>query len=128
MIDTIFYFVDSLNFDEYQSRLSSGDIADRTIVFAEAQKAIYKDGVNYGNLTKDEMISIVKTIIHENPSYILPIATAVQLGGIMVGATLTIDENGTLNVNPDALPQGPIGPKGDTGETGAAGKDGKDGS
>lgn len=47
MINTIFYYPDSLTFEEYQSKVGT-DIADRTIVFADAQKAIYKGGKQYG--------------------------------------------------------------------------------
>jgi hypothetical protein len=47
MINTIFYYPDSLTFEEYQSKLGT-DIAARTIVFADAQKAIYKGGKQFG--------------------------------------------------------------------------------
>lgn len=50
MIDTIFYFTDSLSFNDYKTMLYAGEIEYRTIVFAQAQRAIYKGGVRYGGL------------------------------------------------------------------------------
>jgi len=44
-INTIFYYADSLTFSDYITMLQSGEITYRTIVFATAQKAIYKGGV-----------------------------------------------------------------------------------
>ena len=54
MIETIFYFPASLTFDEYTTKLSNGELADRTIVFADAQKAIYKGGKKYGGWNTQE--------------------------------------------------------------------------
>ena len=53
-INTIFYFPASLTFEEYTTKLNQGEIAARTIVFADAQKAIYKGGKKYGGWTKQE--------------------------------------------------------------------------
>lgn len=44
-INTIFYYTESLSFSDYITMLQSGEITYRTIVFAQAQKAIYKGGV-----------------------------------------------------------------------------------
>lgn len=53
-IETIFYFPPSLTFDEYTTKLNNGELADRTIVFADAQSAIYKGGKKYGGWSNQE--------------------------------------------------------------------------
>lgn len=47
MINTIFYFPESLTFEEYRNLFDSGQISKNTIVFAKAQKSIYMGGDNY---------------------------------------------------------------------------------
>ena len=49
MINTIFYFPSSLSFEEYLELYNAGEIADYTIVFAQHQRAVYKNGVQYTN-------------------------------------------------------------------------------
>lgn len=49
MINSIFYFADSLPLDEYIRRYHAGEISDRTIVLAGDQNAIYKGGKAYGS-------------------------------------------------------------------------------
>ena len=56
MINTIFYFPESLTFNEYINKLDKNTddgISKRTIVFAEEQGRIYKNGQIYGTNTYD---------------------------------------------------------------------------
>lgn len=65
MINTIFYYPDSLTFEEYQSRLNNNDIAARTIVFADAQKAIYKGGKQFGATSLSDLKTQIEQIFSE---------------------------------------------------------------
>ena len=47
MINTIFYFPESLTFEDYTNLFTSGEISKNTIVFAKEQRAIYMGGDNY---------------------------------------------------------------------------------
>lgn len=56
MINTIFYFPDSLTFDQYLNKLdqnSDDGIASRTIVLAKQQGKIYNNGKLYGTTSSD---------------------------------------------------------------------------
>ena len=51
MINTIFYFTDSLPYETYQTKIdkdSDDGIASKTIVFAIQQGKIYNNGFSYG--------------------------------------------------------------------------------
>ena len=61
-INTIFYFPNSLTFEDYSEKLNAGEISARTIVFADAQKAIYKGGKKYGGLSNQEFHDLVDTL------------------------------------------------------------------
>lgn len=67
-INTIFYFPNSLTFEEYTEMLAGGDIAPRTIVFADAQKSIYKDGKKYGDISEQKFRDLLDAV--ENNSWI----------------------------------------------------------
>ena len=111
MINTIFYYPDSLTFEEYQSKLGT-DIAARTIVFADAQKAIYKGGKQFGATSLTDLKNQIQQIFNENP-YTLPIATASRLGGIMIGDGFTIDSStGKLSVDFSGFTNGTNGRNG----------------
>ena len=66
MINTIFYYPDSLTFDEYQEQLQAGNISARTIVFANNQKAIYKGGVKYGGWSVQEFHDAVESLYDDS--------------------------------------------------------------
>ena len=66
MINTIFYFPESLTFEDYVSKLASGDIASRTIVFADAQKAIYNRGKKYGGVSSSEFHDMVDSLYDDS--------------------------------------------------------------
>ena len=68
MINTIFYFPSSLTFQDYTTMLTNGEIAERTVVFADAQKAIYKGGKKYGGLNDQEFNNLIDSL--ENDSWI----------------------------------------------------------
>ena len=67
-INTIFYFPNSLTFEEYTEMLAGGDIAPRTIVFADAQKSIYKDGKKYGDISEQKFRDLLDAV--KNNSWI----------------------------------------------------------
>ena len=110
-INTIFYFVESLSYDEYREMCVSGKIAMRTIVFARQQRAIYKGGDMYCPMEDSTFLSILLRLLNDedlinallnfikNHRGDLPIATKELLGVIMVGATLTITNQGVLDVD-----------------------------
>jgi hypothetical protein len=110
-IDTIFYFVETLTYDEYMEMCQKGQIEMRTIVFAKQQRAIYKGGDMYCPMEDDTFLSILLRMFDEedvinalinfikNHRGDLPIATKELLGVIMVGATLTITNQGVLDVD-----------------------------
>lgn len=58
MINTIFYFVDTEQ--EYQAKLSSGEIKPYTIVFVRDTRAIWKNGIRYSGFTEDEIKQIIE--------------------------------------------------------------------
>lgn len=64
-INSIFYFPESLTFESYLSQLNSGSIAQRTIVFAEAQQAIYKNGVQYGISDIEKLKELIKEVLKD---------------------------------------------------------------
>jgi hypothetical protein len=112
-IDTIFYFVETLTYDEYMEMCQKGQIEMRTIVFAKQQRAIYKGGDMYCPMEDDTFLSILLRMFDEedvinalinfikNHRGDLPIATKELLGVIMVGTTLAITEQGVLDVDFD---------------------------
>lgn len=104
MINTIFYFIDHLPFDEYVSKINSGDIAEHTIVFVDDTKAIYKGGLWFGSTSDPDNIETIIELIREN-AYVLPVASSLTLGGIRVGEHLGINNEGTLNVDAESLPK-----------------------
>lgn len=117
-IRTVFYFVDDLEYegtDGYKDMCQKGKIELRTIVFAKKQRAIYKGGDKYCPMEDetfkrillrmlddedviDALIQFIKK--HRNN---LPIASREELGAIIVGVTLDIAENGTLNINEESI-------------------------
>jgi hypothetical protein len=105
MIKTIFYFKDTLPFEEYYEKWSNGEIADHTIVFVDDTKAIFKGGKQFGSTSDPDMTEKIINLIQEN-KYILPIASSLVLGGIKVGEYLQIDSDGKLSVNTSTLPLG----------------------
>jgi len=83
MINTIFYYVDSLSFEDYLSKLNSGELLERTIVFAATQKAIYKGRVKYtfnslNDFSDQEWEQKLDNIFSNSP-YTLPIATKANI-------------------------------------------------
>lgn len=62
IINTIFYFPDSLTFEDYSEKLSRGEISERTIVFASEQKSVYKNGKKYGGLSLQEFRDLIDTL------------------------------------------------------------------
>lgn len=84
-INTIFYFPSSLTFEEYSYKLNQGEISERTIVFADAQKSIYKGGKRYGSITMQEFHDLADTL-HGN-SWISDELTTVR-ENILDSATL----------------------------------------
>jgi len=46
--------------------LNSGEIAERTVVFADAQKAIYKGGKKYGGLSDQEFHDLIDSLEHDS--------------------------------------------------------------
>lgn len=66
MINTIFYFPSSLTFQDYTTMLNNGEIAERTVVFADAQKAIYKGGKKYGGLSDQEFHDLIDSLEHDS--------------------------------------------------------------
>ena len=65
-INTIFYFPSSLTFEEYSNKLDQGEISERTIVFADAQKAIYKGGKKYGGTSVQEFHNLIDTLYDDS--------------------------------------------------------------
>lgn len=65
-INTIFYFPSSLTFEEYSNKLNQGEISERTIVFADAQKAIYKGGKKYGGTSVQEFHNLIDTLYDDS--------------------------------------------------------------
>ena len=61
-INTIFYFPNSLTFEDYTRKLNDGEISSRTIVFADNQKSIYKGGKKYGGLSNQEFHDLVDNL------------------------------------------------------------------
>lgn len=65
MINTIFYFVDSLSFNDYISQIRSGDISKKTIVFVDNTRSIFMGGKSYSysdSSLRDEINHIQETI------------------------------------------------------------------
>lgn len=92
MVNTIFYFTDSLTFDAYKKKVARGDISQRTIVFAKKQSSIYMGGVQFGTATElvdsfdpeylEEAISELRSMIDTLNNKEVPLATSNKVGGI----------------------------------------------
>lgn len=117
-IRAVFYFVDDLEYegvDGYKDMCQKGKIELRTIVFAKKQRAIYKGGDMYCPMEDETFKRILLRMLDEEDvidaliQFIkkhrnnLPIASREELGAIIVGVTLDIAENGTLNVNEESI-------------------------
>lgn len=117
-IRAVFYFVDDLEYegvDGYKDMCQKGKIELRTIVFAKKQRAIYKGGDMYCPMEDETFKRILLRMLDEEDvidaliQFIkkhrnnLPIASREELGAIIVGVTLDIAENGTLNINEESI-------------------------
>lgn len=127
MINTIFYYPQTLTFEEYLNQLGS-EIAARTIVFAKDQKSIYMGGKKFGatsasdisdlkqyieNVLEDNSITnkieeIINNYYNTTPQD-LPTASTTKKGCIKVGSGLKMDSNEKLNVDFSTLPSGQNG-------------------
>lgn len=123
-INTIFYYAESLSFSDYITMLQSGEITYRTIVFAQAQKAIYKGGVQYGAtdladlkeqlktlLDGQEVIQKIENIVNQHfdlDPQDLPTASTTKKGCIKVGAGLSMNGD-TMSVDLSNVPGGANG-------------------
>lgn len=123
-INTIFYYAESLSFSDYITMLQSGEITYRTIVFAQAQKAIYKGGVQYGAtdladlkeqlktlLDGQEVIQKIENIVNNHfdlDPQDLPTASTTKKGCIKVGAGLSMSGD-TMSVDLSNVPGGANG-------------------
>jgi len=61
MINTIFYYPQTLTFEEYLNQLGS-EIAARTIVFAKDQKSIYMGGKKFGATSASDIADLKQYI------------------------------------------------------------------
>lgn len=127
MINTIFYYPQTLTFEEYLNQLGS-EIAARTIVFAKDQKSIYMGGKKFGassasdisdlkqyieNVLEDNSITnkieeIINTYYNTTPQD-LPTASTTKKGCIKVGSGLVMGNDEKLNVDFSNLPSGQNG-------------------
>lgn len=123
-INTIFYYAESLSFSDYITMLQSGEITYRTIVFAQAQKAIYKGGVQYGAtdladlkeqlktlLDGQEVVQKIENIVNNHfdlDPQDLPTASTTKKGCIKVGAGLSMSGD-TMSVDLSNVPGGANG-------------------
>ena len=123
MINTIFYYPQTLTFEEYLNQLGS-EIAARTIVFAKDQKSIYMGGKKFGassasdisdlkqyieNVLEDNSITnkieeIISNYYNTTPQD-LPTASTTKKGCIKVGNGLKMTGE-ALNVDFSTLPSG----------------------
>ena len=94
-INTIFYFPSSLTFDEYSNKLDQGEISERTIVFADAQKAIYKGGKKYGGTSLQEFHDLIDTLYDD--SWISDEITNIKAD--IIQAVARMDQFNTLVTN-----------------------------
>lgn len=126
MINTIFYYPQTLTFEEYLNQLGS-EIAARTIVFAKDQKSIYMGGKKFGATSasdiadlkqyiqslfdntdiSDKIENIVKQYFTTTPQD-LPTASTTKKGCIKVGGGLKMTGE-ALNVDFSNLPAGSNG-------------------
>ena len=94
-INTIFYFPSSLTFDEYSNKLDQGEISERTIVFADAQKSIYKGGKKYGGTSLQEFHDLIDTLYDD--SWISDEITNIKAD--IIQAVARMDQFNTLVTN-----------------------------
>lgn len=92
MINTIFYFPESLTFDQYIDLLDSNTdegIARRTIVFAKQQGKIYNNGKLYGTTASD-----VQSLIDETKEYLEGLIddTKVDFNSLIERINTSLDE------------------------------------
>lgn len=113
MINTIFYFPESLTFNEYINKLDKNTddgISKRTIVFAEEQGRIYKNGQIYGTNTYDVQNLIeqnryndeyVRAAIEQLEHDLQDESNAIDLQGqqylALAGRVKTIEDHGYVN-------------------------------
>ena len=127
MINTIFYYPQTLTFEEYLNQLGS-EIAARTIVFAKDQKSIYMGGKKFGassasdisdlkqyieNVLEDNSVTnkieeIINNYYNTTPQD-LPTASTTKKGCIKVGSGLVMGNDEKLNVDFSTLPSGQNG-------------------
>lgn len=107
-INTIFYFVATKS--EYETRWQNGDINDRTIVFVTDTGEIYKNGIRYGGLTRNEVINESTTIVNNNEYDDTEIRNSInRLLGLIDGLNNDLDnlisdkENDILSIINDVL-------------------------
>lgn len=68
MINTIFYFADTLPFSSYTEQIESGDISTQTIVFVRDTKSIYMGGQQYGSMTASDFRDLLSTVVRSGNS------------------------------------------------------------
>lgn len=68
MINTIFYFADTLPFSSYTEQVNSGDISTQTIVFVRDTKSIYMGGQQYGSMTPSDFRDLLSTVVRSGNS------------------------------------------------------------
>ena len=66
MINTIFYFPASLNYNDYLSRLRNEELSNQTIVFAEEQLAIYFNGKRYNGIDAKEFHDKIEELYNDS--------------------------------------------------------------
>lgn len=90
-INTIFYFVGTKS--EYETKWQNGDINGRTIVFVTDTGEIYKNGIRYGGLTRNEVINESTTIVNNNEYDDTEIRNSInRLLGLIDGLNSDIDD------------------------------------
>ena len=84
MINTIFYFPETLTFDDYKSQVQLGEISPKTIVFAKQQQGVYMGGISYVYKDiKDRIEKVEGSISHLKEDSTL-ISTPLQSAGEII--------------------------------------------
>lgn len=68
MINTIFYFVESLTFNDYITQLQSNEISPKTIVFASEQRSVYKGGRMFGRMLYEDLKTEIEKMFGDDDS------------------------------------------------------------
>lgn len=68
MINTIFYFVESLTFNDYIAQLQSNEISPKTIVFASEQRSVYKGGRMFGRMLYEDLKTEIEKMFGDDDS------------------------------------------------------------